>query len=137
MSLRRLLASVTLAAVAVAGAASPSARADDPDAEAMQVVTLGNQFIPGDDAFGTGTLRVLEGGRLQYTNLDLLASHDVVHEGCREVGDECLFASPTVRRADGTVEVIGVSDLDAGSYPFYCSVHPTTMFGTLIVEELL
>jgi plastocyanin len=44
-----------------------------------------------------------------------------------------LFRSPTI--SSGTTGVQGTQYLTAGSYTFFCSVHPTTMQATLIVTS--
>lgn len=128
------IAATVLAAASIVPAGAARAL---PDPTAAQVVTVLNHYAPGDTELALPTLVVLAGTRLEYTNLDALAAHDVTDEGCRTPGDACLFRSPSIGRSDGTVEVAGVAELGPGTYEFYCTVHPSTMFGTLIVEESL
>lgn len=57
-------------------------------------------------------------------------SHNVT---ARQTGPDgkALFRSPTI--SGGTASVDGTQFLAAGDYPFFCTVHPTTMNGTLRV----
>jgi len=51
----------------------------------------------------------------------------------RQTGPDgkALFRSPTI--SGGAVGVAGTQYLSTGDYPFFCTVHPTTMNGTLHV----
>ena len=51
----------------------------------------------------------------------------------RQAGPDgkALFSSPTID--GGTTVINGTQYLTPGDYPFYCTVHPTTMSGTLRV----
>jgi plastocyanin len=63
---------------------------------------------------------------------DLGGSHNVT---ARENGPDgkALFSSPTI--SGGTAAVDGTQYLSAGDYAFFCTVHPTTMQGTLHVTS--
>lgn len=68
---------------------------------------------------------------LVFDNQDATAPHNVVIQdgagGLVDIGDTTPFTGPEVRNYD-------VPALAAGTYPFLCQVHPTTMTGTLSAE---
>jgi plastocyanin len=73
------------------------------------------------------------GGTLAFRNNTVGVPHSVVGDGSGPDG-KALFASPTFSGA-GTKAVGGVQYLSPGTYHFHCSVHPTTMKGTLTVAS--
>ena len=105
------------AALAVAPAATALAAGS-----AQIVAGPGNQFV-------TTSAEVDQGGHVSFANRDV-TSHDVT---ARDVGPDGapLFRSALVA-AGGEAPVTGVEYLAAGSYAFYCSVHPQ-MTGTVRV----
>jgi outer membrane protein assembly factor BamB len=91
-------------------------------------VGTGTPILAGPGSFAVNYLTpvaiVQQGGAVTYVNLDL-AQHDVVST---EPG---LFRTDLISTGQ-TTTVAGVEDLDAGSYGFYCTLHPN-MRGTLRV----
>lgn len=111
--MRAVLALVLLLAVTVPGEAGAEA------AGVVAVVTA--DFFPAEPV-------ISQGSGLFLVNADFPGEqngHDVVHP-------EGLFGSDFTRTGE-IAEVVGVSELAPGRYPFRCSVHQTTMTGTLVV----
>ncbi len=77
-----------------------------------------------------GQVSIARGDTVTFLNLDV-APHNIVSRQTTKKG-ALLFGSDTVT-AGGQTAVRGVATLKPGSYPFYCSVHPT-MLGTLAVR---
>jgi plastocyanin len=71
-----------------------------------------------------------QGDLVQFQNLG--GSHNVT---ARQKGldGQALFRSATI--SGGTASVDGTQFLSAGDYQFFCTVHPTTMSGTLHVTS--
>jgi plastocyanin len=69
------------------------------------------------------------GDRLFFENRDPQAQHNVTSLA----GPGRFFRSDTIRHASDPVPVQGVPNLDPGSYPFFCTLHPQ-MRGTLTVS---
>lgn len=121
------------AALLVAGAAAP----------AGAVVAVA---VPGSEVAGYATPVVVAavGGPLQFVNTDPIAVHNLVADGLygpktkdwcttrQKQDDTCpLFWSATI--GVGTTAVLGLDELErGGSYPFVCTIHPSTMKGTLV-----
>ena len=83
----------------------------------------------GDDTFSAPSYTIDQGevAQLQVTG----SSHNVT---ANQAGPDskALFRTPTI--SGGSAGVDGTQYLSAGSYPFFCSVHPSTMQATLIVS---
>jgi plastocyanin len=76
-------------------------------------------------------ITIAPGERLTFSSQDALAPHNVTS---RDNGDDGrpLFSSATIGGGDAA-PVNGTDKLGAGSYAFFCTIHPTTMNGTLTV----
>jgi plastocyanin len=74
---------------------------------------------------------IAPGERLTFASQDVLAPHNVT---ARDNGADGrpLFSSATIGGGD-TAPVMGTDTLEPGAYAFFCTVHPTTMNGTLTV----
>jgi plastocyanin len=80
------------------------------------------------ESFSAPTYNTDQGEVVPFQNLG--GSHNVT---ARQNGPDgqTLFRTPTI--SGGTSAVNGTQYLPAGDYPFFCTVHPTTMSGTLHV----
>jgi plastocyanin len=113
---RRFGLVVALAAIAAMAYAGVSLAASD-------VIVAGPADTYSQPAYNTD-----QGAVVQFQ--DNGGSHNVT---ARQAGPDgkALFRSPTI--TGGTVPIEGTQYLQAGDYPFFCTVHPTTMNGTLHV----
>jgi plastocyanin len=110
---------VPLAALALVVAPAATALA----ASSAQIVAApGNSYV-------SSSVEIDQGGRVSFANRDV-TSHDVTARDRAPDGSP-LFRSALVP-AGGEAQVESVQYLAAGSYAFYCSVHPQ-MTGTLRV----
>lgn len=142
MTVRRFLLSRRRALVGIAvsvllGMAWPAHAAEVASPPDNQVTSLAGASLPPVPMLPQGTdvldyvpadVTIEEGESLTYVNLDA-APHDVTSRD-GDADDEPLFASPTI--TTGTAGVEGVELLAAGTYDFFCTIHPE-MQGTLTV----
>lgn len=120
--MRRVLGPVVYA-VTCAGAMVPGT-----PASAMApayVATVNSLYIGGD-------VRVLRGGTLTLVNGETIA-HDVISSDIEN--GLPLFQSRITAGAGDSADVVGVSQLGPGLWPFYCSLHEA-MRGTIEIVEL-
>ncbi len=82
------------------------------------------------DQFSAPTYNTDQGAVVQFR--DDGGTHNVT---ARQTGPDggALFLSPTL--SSGTAGIQGTQYLPAGDYAFYCTVHPTTMSGTLHITS--
>lgn len=85
------------------------------------ITAAANTFVPGN-------VTIAQGDTLTFANPDV-APHNVVSDATTKAG--AIFRSG-VATTGQTVTVNGVERLKPGTYPFYCSLHPT-MRGALTV----
>ena len=82
-------------------------------------------------------LMILSGGSsLTFGNLDLNDQHDLTHDNESDrhhPSSKPLFGSGYTNPQQ-TNQVSGVAALQPGQYPFECSLHPSTMMGTLVIR---
>ena len=83
------------------------------------------------NTFATRIVVVPRGARARFAQLDLLGVHNVVALDGGTAGNP-LFQTSTLRFGQSG-EIVGVSRLPAGDYPFSCSVHEQ-MYGLLLVR---
>jgi plastocyanin len=81
-----------------------------------------------DNTFDAPTYSTDQGGVAQFNVQG--NSHNVTANQNGPDG-KALFRTPTI--SGGTAGVDGTQYLSAGTYTFFCSVHPTTMQATLVV----
>lgn len=115
---RRSIVAVALALSALGVAASPALAAERVIAGPVPISYL------------TTSVTIDRGEGLSLLNLDLTAPHDV-SSVARGADGSPLFKSEVI---PGPMEtpVVGAEALGGGSYPFFCSIHPS-MRGTLNV----
>jgi plastocyanin len=84
------------------------------------------------DRYVNTEVTIAPGERLTFHSTDPIAQHNVT---ARDNGDNGLplFSSATIGNGD-TAPVNGTDKLGAGSYAFFCTIHPTLMNGTLTVS---
>jgi plastocyanin len=82
--------------------------------------------------FVTTEVTIAPGERLTFSSQDPIAPHNVT---ARDNGDDGLplFSSATIGGGD-VAPVNGTDKLGAGAYAYFCTIHPTTMNGTLTVS---
>jgi plastocyanin len=83
----------------------------------------------GDDTFDSPTYTINQG---QVAQLQVTGSQHNVTANSNGPDSKALFRTPTI--SGGSAGVDGTQYLTAGSYSFFCSVHPSTMQATLVVS---
>ena len=112
---------LAIAIVGLLAAASPASAADTITAD-VECCT----FAPGPYFQDLGEIPLFE-------NPPDANPHNVTSTATGPDGGE-LFRSKTIGAGD-TTPVAGTQYLEAGTYPFYCTLHGPSMSGELIVED--
>lgn len=118
--MRRFAAIASVAAFAAMTLLAPAA-----DAATANVLTVAYEFVPEE-------IEIVKGDKLDYTNADVLAPHNVESRVTKRDGNP-LFGSATISWGT-TAPVKGVEKLGPGAYDFVCSLHPG-MTGTIFVKK--
>lgn len=108
-----------LAAVLIALSASPALAADTQ----VRAVPL--------NRYETPEVTMNAGDRLVFANADVLSPHNLTAVSEDPAGTP-LFATPTLSNGQ-TAVAAGSDELPAGSYGFFCTIHPTMMRGRVEV----
>jgi mono/diheme cytochrome c family protein/plastocyanin len=111
-----------------AGSGGPAPSASiDPNLPVVTIVaTTAKSFDTPSVTVAAGTPFTLEFDNQDATNLHNVVVNDPNGDAV-DIGDNPFFIGPEKRSYNYPA-------LDAGAYPFFCQVHPTTMTGTLTVE---
>lgn len=94
-------------------------------------IGIGFRFVPGQMESPTVPLYLAQGGRLILVGADPLGSHAITSYLTDQL-ERPLFDSDQAA-AGQVVEVIGVTSLQPGDYPFFCRNH-FGMDGLLTVQ---
>lgn len=123
VAIRRAVLALLIAVPGLGAAPAGGAETLD-EALTHRITTQQFQFIPPQ-------LFAAVGDSLVYTNADFV-EHNLVSERLGPDGKP-LFETPIIVLGE-SAPVVGVENLDPGTYPFYCAPHPW-MVGTLEVVD--
>lgn len=98
----------------------------------QNIVTQGSTYVPGDDDTGA-SLVLVQGHDLTYTNLDLFAAHSVTSDLTQNDPNSTPIFDSGPASFRRSVAVTGIAALTPGRYHFHCSIHGSTMQGSLLV----
>ena len=87
-------------------------------------------IIAADDFYSTASYTADQGDVVPFQNTGT-SSHDATARGNGPDGGP-LFSMPSIGTGSATVK--GTQYLTAGTYAFYCTVHPLSMSGNLIIS---
>lgn len=119
-----------LALPATSSAASASAAPDSAAVDAN-----GNVFTGGLN-FDPVAVSVRVGGTVTWTNTDFLVPHTATEDGGLWEVSGTYGATPVSPAGFGPGESVG-RDFDAGTFHYYCAVHPEPMKGVVRVAPTL
>ena len=114
-------------AVSTGESPAPAAR---PQADVTLTILEGSA-IQGNPDYEPEELTVQKGNTILVDNLDLMPHTVTNGEGASDATSGQLFDTSIIN--GGEFKVLETTNVDAGSYPYYCTVHPY-MTGTLTVE---
>ena len=114
---------------AVSTAESPAAAAK-PKADATLTILEGSS-TQGNPDYDPDQLTVKKGNTILVDNLDLMPHTVTNGKDASDATSGKLFDTSIIN--GGEFKVLETGNVDAGSHPFYCTVHPY-MTGTLTVE---
>ena len=115
------------ASAGTGGAAAPAAK---PTAD-VTLTILEGAVTQGSPDYDPDELTVKKGNTILVDNLDLMPHTVTNGEGASDANSGKLFDTSIIN--GGEFKVLETANVDAGSHPYYCTVHPY-MTGTLIVE---
>ena len=115
---------------AVSTGESPSAPAAKPKAD-VTLTILEGAATQGSPDYDPDELTVKKGNTILVDNLDLMPHTVTNGKDAADATSGKLFDTSIIN--GGESKVIETTNVDAGSHPYYCTVHPY-MTGTLIVE---
>jgi len=113
---------------AVSTAAAPAAAKPKAD---VTLTILEGAATQGNPDFDPDKLSVKKGNTILVDNKDLMPHTVTNGAGASDATSGKLFDTSIINGGD--FKVIETSNVEAGSHPFYCTVHPY-MTGTLTVE---
>jgi plastocyanin len=105
------------------GAAAPSAAASSAAGACSETTTAGTvQVSIVDFGFNPSSITAKVGDVIAFTNTGAVAHTATLDDG------SCKTPNIDPTKSDG------LTFTAAGTYPFHCSIHPTTMKGTIVVS---
>jgi plastocyanin len=110
-----------------AGGGAPAAK---PTAD-VTLTILEGAVTQGSPDYDPDELTVTKGNTILVDNLDLMPHTVTNGEGAADANSGKLFDTSIIN--GGEFKVLETTNVDAGSHPYYCTVHPY-MTGTLVVE---
>ena len=118
----------TAATPAVSTAEAPAAEKPQTD---VTLTILEGAATQGNPDYDPKELTVTKGNTILVDNLDLMPHTVTNGEGASDANSGKLFDTSIIN--GGEFKVLETTNVDAGSHPYYCTVHPY-MTGTLVVE---
>ena len=85
----------------------------------------------GNPDYDPDVLTVTKGNTILVDNVDMMPHTVTNGEGASDANSGKIFDTSIIN--GGEFKVLETSNVDAGTYPYYCTVHPY-MTGTLVVE---
>ena len=114
-----------------APAAAPAAPAAPAGPPGTPLTILEGSSVQGSPSYDPATLTVKKGDKITVTNKDTLPHTVTSGAGPTDPNSAKQFDTSIIEA--GATADIETSNLNAGQYPFYCTVHPY-MMGKLVVQ---
>ena len=118
----------TAATPEVSTAEAPAAERPQAD---VTLTILEGAATQGNPDYDPKELTVTKGNTILVDNVDLMPHTVTNGAGASDANSGKLFDTSIIN--GGEFKVLETSNVDAGSHPYYCTVHPY-MTGTLVVE---